>query len=276
MDNNANNPPVNHESSESAAKKLEPENQLIEAAKSSDKGNVKSYFRQNHLQILELIIITLSAVFIWIQLSHNSNQNNVSIRGQLYETEAMYQNEGRDDDILNSIWTYVPDTIRRKDFSKTLLLALTKNETIIESNSAIELFEFIWGSETLLDTNKRAETKNLRKIYLYTQSYLYHIHNAFDYWQDGILLEDEWKTWKGIMREMSAHPIFITTIYQGYKYNYFSKDFAQFVFDEICTLTPKDLKFSVDSLDHFRDREFIEMFYPEMIAPDWPKRLPSY
>lgn len=236
----------------------------------------RRYFRIEVLHVIEILGIAISAFFILRQLKENANQNKVSMRGQLYASEGEYEKDAREDDILNAVWVKVPVEVRDTNYSYALLSVLTSDDEILKVKNVKDLYYYIWSYESMSDSTRRSKTKELRKVFLYTQSVLYLVHNAYDYTADGILNSIEWKTWKGSIRELSANPIFLCTIWQGYRYNYFSKKFAEFLQEELCSLTPEGLTSKYDSLVYFRDREFIGIFYPEMLKESWTQSMPDY
>lgn len=234
------------------------------------------YLKRHPLPAIELGVVTASVFVISFQLSENVKQNRVSIRGQLYETENSLEKEGREDDILNSIYTYEESSTESWVFYKKLLSTATKNEKALNDTTPDGLYETMFGPNTLADSIQRKETENLRRVFLYTQAVLYHIHNAFDYQKDGILTKAEWVTWQGSIREMSAHPVFLTVVWQGHKFSYFSKKFAKFLQEITLSPDPKELKTKADSLDYQRDVKFIKLFYPEMALQNWADPMPDY
>jgi len=119
------------------------------------------------------------------------------------------------------------------------------------------------------------DAKRTGWLFLYTQSNLYHVHSAFDYRNDGILTDPEWLTWKNLIREMNAHPVLLTVIWHGYRYRYFSRAFGRFLQQELCanSVPPSG---DADSDAYKRGKEFIRVFYPEMLKDDWPNALPDY
>ncbi|MGC1953562.1 MAG: hypothetical protein WA970_13550, partial [Gammaproteobacteria bacterium] len=144
----------------------------------------------------------------------------------------------------------------------------------VEARTARELYDSMFSVATLADQNRREATKDLRRLFLYIQTNLYHVHNAHDYWRDHILDDAEWITWKNLIRQMNAHPMLLTVIYEGYRNRYFSKKFGQFLKQELCdkVVPPHD----PDPEGHKRGREFIGEFYPDMLADDWVNSLPDY
>lgn len=235
----------------------------------------RAYLKSNILHILEIILIAISAKVIYDQLSENMKQNSVSIRGQLYQTEYEFSKDARLDDILNVIYLSVPINKKGTEFSYSILKSVTNDTLALKSTSAKELYEIISGYDTFIDPKRREATKDLRRVFLYSSDIFYHIHNAFDYKDESILDSVEWNTWKGSIREMSANPIFLAVVWNGYKYDYFSKKFATFLYNEIATEYPLGLKNKSDTLDYMRDREFIGLYYKDMLDTTWATKMPD-
>lgn len=243
-------------------------------------SKVTSFFRGQKrnltLSNLEKIAVIATLIFIYFQLRESSTQNRVSIRGQLYQTELLYQQETMNDDSLNSLWTTIPSTVTRLNFSKVLLQNISNDSLIYNAKNVEELYKLIWGTDLITKNLTHQNAKNLRKLFLYTQSIIYHLHNVYDYKKEGIIDHVEWETWKGSIREMGAHPIFLAVLYNGIKYKYFSKGFVMVVFEEICTKNPKDLITKEDYLNYNRNRDFISIFYPDFLKKDWINTMPDY
>lgn len=215
-------------------------------------------------------------IVLCFQLWENTKTNKVSIRAQLYQTEAMMSADesGDNESALSTIWAIVPYSIRQEKYGKALLELVTKEKTVLEARNAKELYYSMFGVPALTDESHQKTTLHLRRLFLFAQTNFYHVHSAFDYNRDGILSDGEWLTWKGLLREVNAHPIILAVIWQGYQNRYFSSDFARFLQTELCSETiPADV---ADSEAYKRNREFILYFYPEMAKQNWPDALPDY
>ena len=124
------------------------------------------------------------------------------------------------------------------------------------------------------DPKRREATTQLRRLFLHTQTNFYHIHNAHDYWREGVLVDQEWLTWKNSIRETNAHPMLVTVIWQGYRYRYFSRAFGRFLQQELCAESiPPD---HANPEAYIRGKEFIRLYYPEMLKSEWLDALPDY
>jgi len=228
------------------------------------------------LQLVGFIIAFISLWCVFFQLKENTKTNKVAIRGQLYQTEALTaaDESGNDAQSLQTIWARVPPQIAGEQFSSTLLQLATTNKTAIKAKTPAELFHSMYDATVFANRSSCESTKNLRRLFLHAQTNLYHVHNAYDYKRDGILGNQEWYTWKGLIREMGAHPILLVAIWQGYQNRYFSRPFAKFLQNELC---PESIPQDIADIESFkRDREFIRLFYPEMTKKDWPNLLPDY
>jgi hypothetical protein len=129
--------------------------------------------------------------------------------------------------------------------------------------------------EVFSSPSRRNATEGLRRTFGYLQNTLYHVNNAFDATDEGILEQGEWETWKGLLREAHSHPLLLTVIWHGYQNRYYSREFAAFLQQElILSLTASGQ--SPDYTGQPRDREFLAQYYPAMTDKDWPLSLPCY
>lgn len=225
------------------------------------------------VQIVNIFVVIATGSLIYLQVGANITTNKMAMRGQLYQYEADNTREARANDVLHNIWLTVPNKVTGFNYSRSLLSTLTTDTAIQNVRSPEELYDKVWGYNTMTNPARAEETKKLRLAFTSAQSELYHIHNAFDYSEEDIMDKQEWETWKGSIREMSAHPLFVTAVWQGYQYQYFSREFAKFLQDEICSPIPINV---TDKADYFRDLDFIRKFYPEMTKPNWHMAMPSY
>ena len=188
---------------------------------------------------------------------------------------------GDNDSVLSTNWALVPYSIQGKEYGAELLQLVTSYKPAIESKNAAELYHSMFDAAVfgIFDTavandSRRNATRHLRRLFFHTQASFYHIHNAFDYNRDRILSDKEWLTWKGLIREMNAHPMLLTVIWQGYQNRYFSRNYAQFLQAELYSGTiPADV---ADSEVYKRNKEFVLYFYPEMTKQGWPDVLSEY
>ena len=228
------------------------------------------------LQFFGFLVAFITLMCVYFQLKENTRTNRVAIRGQLYQTEAKAADDecGIDGRTLQSIWARVPHQVGGEQFGRSLLQLITTNKDALNSKTASELFHNMFDARVFANRSSCNSTKDIRRLFLHAQTNLYHVHNAFDYKRDGILGEQEWRTWKGLIREMGAHPVLLVAIWQGHKNRYFSRPFAKFLQEELC---PDAIPQDIADRDSFkRDREFIQAFYPEMTKKHWPDVLPDY
>jgi hypothetical protein len=222
------------------------------------------------------IVAIIALPLVYYQLSEITKTNTVSIRGQLYQTElGPGADEARDDQQnLTTLWAQAPPNVTDHEFYATLIRLVTDDPTALKSKTAKELYHSMFDATVFADPQRRAATNALRRLFLYTQNNVYHVHNAFDYRKGGILRDEEWITWKNLVCEMNAHPMLLTVIWHGYRYRYFSRDFGRFLQRELfANSAPCG---NADSDAYKRGKEFIRVFYPEMLKDDWPNELPGY
>jgi len=194
----------------------------------------------------------------------------------LYQNEAgMAADEASDEkQNLTTIWVLVPPTVRDQEFAATLVRFVSDDPTALNAKTAGELYYSMFDAATFADPKRRAATNQLRRLFIYTQTTFYHAQVAHDYWRDGILGDQEWLTWKNYIREINAHPMLITVIWQGYRNRYFSRAFGRFLQQELCAdSVPSG---DADPEAYKRGREFIRFFYADMLKKEWPDALPDY
>jgi hypothetical protein len=245
---------------------------------------LKSYFQRfraqtslsDKLQLLSFIAGIVALFFVYLQLRENTHTNKFSIRGQLYQSEAGMAAEeaGDEKQHLTTIWALVPPTVKDQEFATTLVKIVSDDSCAQNAKTAEELYISMFDATTFADPKRRESTNQLRRLFLYTQTNLYHVHNAHDYWKEGVIADPEWTTWKNIIREMNAHPMLITVIWQGHRNQYFSRSFGRFLQQELCADSiPPD---HADPEVYKRGKEFIRFYYPNMLKKEWLAALPDY
>jgi hypothetical protein len=221
------------------------------------------------MQVVTTILIVASLWYVSEQVRENTTTNMVAMRGQLYATEnALLAAVGADD--LSALFAVVPPDVSGSHYARALLEMTTKDTRVREAATPEALYNALMGSDVLGDPAARERTRDGRAVFLYAQSNIYHMHNAFDYWRGGVLADAEWATWKGLIAEMNAHPVLLMTIWHGHKNRYFSRAFGEYLRAEIC----EDERFG--PAVRARTCEFARAFYPEMFSDSWLDRLPAY
>ncbi len=223
-------------------------------------------------ELVGVFVAVATMIALIVQLQANNRTNQVAIRGQLYQTEFGMTAEERaaDDSVLNTLWVVVPSSVSAEEYSRTVLSTITTDSQILDSTIARDLFEATMGLSAF-SPERTIETARVRRLYLYVQNYLYHVHNAHDYHADEVLKDGEWETWRGLIREMHAHPMLLATIWQGYQYKYFSRDFGIFLRQELCGRPGEQVSEGIA-----RGCKVAQRLYPEMFAAEWLSSLPTY
>jgi hypothetical protein len=226
-----------------------------------------------HAPLVGLVLAAGSLVYVGREVHENTKATQVATRGQLYQTEnGLETEEGQDSTrVMNSIWAIVPVEVRKQRYAETLLRVVSNDSAVIHAKSVRDLFLSGYGIGAFQDVKRAQSTSMLRKLFIYVEENLYHTHNAFDYRRDRILSAGEWDTWKGLLREMHAHPILLMAIYQGHQNRYFSREFGMFLREEVCgrpgeALAPQEA----------RGCEFARGYYPDMFEPQWLASLATY
>lgn len=224
------------------------------------------------LTVIGLIVAIFTVSGLTKQLRVNDHTNRVAIRGQLYQTEnALLGEEGSDNkETFATLWSEFPPEVQGRAYARSLLGLITADSAALTASSAEALHRAIYAPHALRDEARRTQTAELRRLFLFVVSNLYHMHNAFDYSKDGILRPGEWATWKGIIGEMNAHPVLLAVIWHGYQNRYLSRDFGDFLQEEICGRAARSRPTGV------RNCEFARAYYPDMFEPGWSDALPNY
>ena len=228
------------------------------------------------VQTLVMGLTAGSLVLVSGQLLENNKANIAATRGQLYQKEdALSRDEREDEDEIMSItYLQVPARYQGMAYRDAILSLLDADSSVTSSESAAALVHALFDVDYFKDSEVRKKNKKARELFLHSQEVFYHIHNAHDYWQDGILSQSEWDTWKGQIREMGANPMLLAVIWQGWQYKYFSRKFGRFLQGELCSeRAPENV---IDREKYERDRNFIRKFYPEMMTTEWLEWLPDY
>lgn len=234
-----------------------------------------SFNRGNAFPLITTIVNIFMLLLVYSQLREISNTNKVSIRAQLYQTELELAGEDDRDVLLKSVVALVPPGITGLAYARVRLDMLTTDQTALKSRSAGELYHAMYDIAVFSSPARRNATEGLRRTFSYLQNTLYHVNNAFDATDEGILERGEWATWKGLLRENHSHPLFLAVIWHGFQNRYYSREFAAFLQRELFSSPPYPGN-PGDMAGRTRDQAFIRAFYPEMTEKDWPRSLPSY
>jgi len=218
-----------------------------------------------------------SLIFLVLQLRENTKATVAATRGQLYTTESSLAGTEKEDEdnlsLLSSIYVAIAPTYSKEKYQSALMGLIGGTDAALGATTAKALYTQLYGYEAFRDDRDRKNAK-ARKIFLHLQDVFYHVHNAHDYWKNGILSESEWKTWKGYIREIGPHPVLLAVIWNGYQNRYFSRDYARFLQSELCPrVIPAD---EIDRDTTQRNSEFVRYFYEEMTREDWGNALPHY
>jgi hypothetical protein len=225
--------------------------------------------------LVTTIVNIFMLLLVYSQLREISNTNKVSIRAQLYQTDMELAGEDDKDLLLKSVWALTPGGIRGPKYADMRMQMLTNDRTALKAKNAAELYHSMYDIAVFTSPARLAATEGLRRTFSYLQNTLYHVGNAFDATDEGILERGEWDTWKGALRETHNHPLLLAVIWHGVQNRYFSREFAGFLQKELyLSMTTTGDKEDRAGLE--RDQEFVAYFYPEMTGKDWGKGLPEY
>ncbi|MCK9392169.1 MAG: hypothetical protein M0Q01_11465 [Syntrophales bacterium] len=230
----------------------------------------------DRVQIGLMLLMVASLILVYGQLRENNKANVAATRGQLYQKEdSLSRVESEDKEQTSSIiYLQAPVKYQGKALRDAFLGLLDADDKVTNAESASALEKALFDLDQFKDPKVRKKNKKAVELFLHTGETFYHVHNSFDYMQDGILSKKEWDTWKGQIREIGANPMLLAVIYQGWKYQYFSRKYGKFIQDELCAKIPPPDVFDREKYE--RDRNFIISFYPEMMEEKWLLWLPDY
>jgi hypothetical protein len=220
-----------------------------------------------------LVVLAIpSVVGIGYQLNANNATNRVAVRSQLYQAEnGFFEEEGSDSSAAYaSLWARVPPQTTGREYGVNLLRVITNDSTALAAGSAEALYHAAYDLSVLADSARRDATFDLRRTFMFVLTDVYHVMNAFDFHDDGVLTYAEWLTWKGIIGEMNSHPVLMAVIWHGYQNRYLSRQFADFLRDELCGRSPHGPQYQA------RNCAFAKHYYPEMFRDGWSSTLPHY
>jgi hypothetical protein len=195
---------------------------------------------RSHSDRIQLVLASFticSLILVLLQLTENTKANLAATRGQLYATESSLARTESEDEgkvsLLSSIYVTIAPTYSKEKYQAVLMGLIGGTDAALQANTANALYAQLYGYEAFRDDRDKKNAQ-ARKVFLHLQDAFYHVHNAFDYWRNGILSEGEWKTWKGYIREIGPHPVLLAVIWNGHRNRYFSQDFARFLQSELC------------------------------------------
>ncbi|MEI6236327.1 MAG: hypothetical protein WCT04_24990 [Planctomycetota bacterium] len=138
---------------------------------------------------------------------------------------------------------------------------MTHEQTIVNAKNAEELYHLVWGIESWEKGDKK-ELQRLRKIYSHAESYIYLLHNAFDYKHENIMDDGEWKTWVATIDDVGGNPMTLMAMWVAHRRGYFNKQYARELQN----------KYRNDSVL----RERATYFYKEILDDQWLEAFSSY
>lgn len=216
---------------------------------------------------IEVVAILLAVVgFLLTIQSVNQNTQSMKsgIRAQLYEgdrvlNEREFQNPWLNVAYLDKAeWKKSPHQYARKRLEGEFP-SLVKNaeQVTLDLLDGISAGEFPEG----VAVEAPQETERLRKLTSHMEAWLYHLEAAYDYRNEGIIAEGEWKTWKGWLKQMGPHPVLLMVIRSGIENKYICREFASELYKTMVAEMPENVPVIGD-------------LYPEFLVIDYSS-LPS-
>ena len=164
------------------------------------------------------VVGLVSIIGLVYQLRLSNRTNQVSIRGQLYQASFGLTTEERttpeSEAVLSSLWALIPQSLPLEDAVRARMELFTADPLALAATTPADLYSSAFSIDAFQNPARREETAKIRKVFLHAQNQVYHVHNAFDYHQDGVLTDGEWETWRGSIRELHGHPMLLAGIWQ--------------------------------------------------------------
>lgn len=207
------------------------------------------------------VLITLSgAIAAWVALDEYKMTNKVSRISQLQEIERDLTAMNMDKPFLDGIWTITPKEISGKERADMLIEAIwntapNNNDHFPQWSTVEDLENILYESKALTNDGMQ----RLRQTYLYIESILYLVADAYQANKQNLLNEDEVATYYAYLNTLGDHPLFLHAVWFGHTEGYLRKDFSIFLRNVL--LKDKDKK------------ETISKIYPELLDDNWVSKL---
>jgi len=216
------------------------------------------------LEVLACVAFVVTAICAGLAVFEYKKANKAAARTQLYNTERVIADREIQRPHLQRLYCEgkpeLPPEVHVENMLR-LCMHGTVDKSLplsVRANNAKELAKFVWSSETF----HFPENVVLRELYIHAETYIYHVHQVWDFKQGGFISEDEWKTWNELLTHITPHPLTMTAIYAAWERKYFSRSFA------------KNVQDTIKNTEH--NRQIVEYFYKELLAPAWLEKFPDY
>lgn len=226
---------------------------------------------------IALILAVIGARYGYVELKENTRSNLMNCRAQIYDNErAIYDREVAETKRgIGSIYFQPPASIVDvKEYAKLRLRPIAPDsiDALMAAKNADDLGQIIAGLDSFPTSSKDRsyrisprELDNLRKIYVHMDQILYHLHLAFDYVDELVMEENEWKTWRGMIDAIGPHPLLLICISDGLNSKYMSQSFAR----ELRTALVEADTRNIDVIRYYLP-EFLEGNFEQL--PDYPAK----
>lgn len=160
---------------------------------------------------------------------------------------------------LQSLYAVTPNDVNPKQKAQ-LLVELCLNDAD-DKNTKLNWIDVPDLNNKIWEYNgfHNKEKYKLRDFYLYSESILTLIYNAYWAYEYNFIAKDSWESFLGYIDEIGAHPIFLCVFYDECKKGYINKKVAE--------------KIRRTLLGKQENREIISVIYKEMLSPDWYQNL---
>ncbi len=233
---------------------------------------IARYSKDNHLKVLELLAIVVGLTFTIQAIERNTESNRVASREQLYASENIIGGREYADANTKLLSLYAKPSANVKDpkeYCRQLVEVVTTDPAILAfledknppTKQRAEIFyDIIFGLQSF--KNRGDHMVEFRRMYAHCTTILAQLHAAFDFMQEGVITEEEFKTWRGYFTDIGPNPVFLVTIMTWRDQHYISRRFGELIQQEL-TSDPMAAK-------------VVDYFYPLLRTPAFLDGLPRY
>lgn len=210
---------------------------------------------------IEVICLIVGVFIAAAALNEYKKTNILAYASQCQSIERELCLMEMEKDHLGAIWVVIPDDIKGKKRADMMIDTILAAGGQTESTPKIE-WENVSDLEVLLYKPSSFTNNNfkcLRDAYLYAEAVLYLVSDVYMAYQQGLVSDSTFNTYRAYIKDLGGHPIFLHAVWFGHKSGYYSSEFALFLQEE--------LQKEADT------KEIIEVIYPELPLPDWSKTI---
>jgi hypothetical protein len=219
----------------------------------------------NEYSNLIVAIVTVVAVATGVvALDEYKKTNLAEARSQLYGAENSIAQQEMEREELQRIYVEIPEDVTPQEYIRISLAISMSGNPDFELPKALnglnseQLHSYIWGINNFATPGGAL----LRRLYIHCESYIYHMHNAFDLNSENFIEDGEWDTWRQLLEEIGPNPICLAAVNSAERNQYFSHDFA---IEYQNAIGKSELHRSV-----------VSILYPQLLLSSWPDNFPEF